>query len=645
MLFRVLSEIIVCVAASFEKSELWLRNRPTAHLLYHIGDVKILKQKAIERETEDFRPQRSGTIESFFSQQNEKQPVILRIYGNIDEVAETDLTPQIGCCCSKPAQEVLGKDPLFSFDSNESYTENIDISSYLVNTTSYFADMLRRIYSIYPESMRFLLTSHPYLYYLQFGDLSISTILQISMPSSCTQFSKSSSELESMMLNLVVTPELSLEVIPAAGYLALLLRNSQKVYQQWIADQPSLPDSVQRCYFYCVKLSSFFVASGNTYAQLLLGELLGLLGAVASERFKSVSREDSVQPHLTEFDLARVMIKRFFVKDLMGLPKSQIQNRIAFTVQSLLRFLKRQLDTKPLESLTVDRSLLREAKAQEQMLGSSQSTGNDESQGLLNEDNLPQSLQILFTEEELSVISQYWSTEYTLRGDRQRNERTKAFEGISCKNYAKWITKLTMRLLLLCPYETSSDSKHLKRSDSSNSQSKSTPLLTHTSSVSPSDENVLYVFKSLLYPSCADKAAYLLPYMVFFALRYHYQKQYSSENESESSTPRLVIPASEIPFFVSLSDYINTVLKKCDILSENEYRHCCSEILVSLNTLKAWRLQYQVMSGRMKDVAWLGEMLKGFLSLIDRIQVIRVAKILGQYEYALRCVKYHYPNE
>ena len=163
--------------------------------------------------------------------------------------------------------------------------------------------------------------------------------------------------------------------------------------------------------------------------------------------------------------------------------------------------------------------------------------------------------------------------------------------------------------------------------------------------MSPSDENVLYVFKSLLYPSCADKAAYLLPYMVFFALRYHYQKQYSSENESESSTPRLVIPASEIPFFVSLSDYINTVLKKCDILSENEYRHCCSEILVSLNTLKAWRLQYQVMSGRMKDVAWLGEMLKGFLSLIDRIQVIRVAKILGQYEYALRCVKYHYPNE
>lgn len=96
---------------------------------------------------------------------------------------------------------------------------------------------------------------------------------------------------------------------------------------------------------------------------------------------------------------------------------------------------------------------------------------------------------------------------------------------------------------------------------------------------------------------------------------------------------------------MSLSDYINTVLKKCDILSENEYRHCCSEILVSLNTLKAWRLQYQVMSGRMKDVAWLGEMLKGFLSLIDRIQVIRVAKILGQYEYALRCVKYHYPNE
>lgn len=68
------------------------------------------------------------------------------------------------------------------------------------------------------------------------------------------------------------------------------------------------------------KLASFFVTSGNTYAQLLLSELLGLLGAIASERFRSVSREDSVQPHLTEFDLARVMVKRFFVKDLMGSP-------------------------------------------------------------------------------------------------------------------------------------------------------------------------------------------------------------------------------------------------------------------------------------------------------------------------------------
>ena len=83
MLFRVLSEIIVCVAASFEKSNYWLQNHSSNHLLYHTTDITHLKQKAVDREAGDFKSQRSGTIESYFSQQNEKQPVILRIYGDL----------------------------------------------------------------------------------------------------------------------------------------------------------------------------------------------------------------------------------------------------------------------------------------------------------------------------------------------------------------------------------------------------------------------------------------------------------------------------------------------------------------------------------------------------------------------------------
>ena len=627
MLFRVLSEIIVCVAASFEKSENWLQNHSFNHLLYHTTDITLLKQKAVDREAGDFKSQRSGTIESYFSQQQEKQSVILHIYGDLHPTADPIVHPPLGFCCSKPLQEVLGKDPLYSFDSNEQSVENVDTKSYLVNTTGYFAEMLHRIHHLYPQSMETLLTSHPYLYHLAFGDLSLVSILQLTPPPSTFSFSKSASELEAIMLTLVATPELSLEVIPAVGYLSLILRASQKTYQQWIADQPFLPDSVQRCYFHCVKLASFFVTSGNSYAQLLLSELLGLLGAVASERFRSVSREDSVQPHLTEFDLARIMVKRFFVKDLMGLPRSEIQNRIAFTVQSLLHFLKIQMDLKPLEALTADRSLLREVRAKEQVSGESMT--NDE----LNEDSFPRSLQPLFTQEELSVISQYWSTEYTLRGDKQRIERIKCFDGINCTNYAKWVTKLAMRLLILCPTDSQFDS-----TDCSSRHNSSTPQLTPSSSsiLSQSDYQIYYIFKSLFYPSCADKASYLLPYLILFSLRYHYQKQQSIDNNQDSSTPRLFVRFSDIPFFLTLSKYLNNVLTQCDIQSDSEYKHCCTEILTLINTLRAWSIQYQTMSGRMKDKAWLRDLLNGFLSLLDRTQIIRVAKTLGQYEYALR---------
>ena len=253
------------------------------------------------------------------------------------------------------------------------------------------------------------------------------------------------------------------------------------------------------------------------------------------------------------------------------------------------------------------------------------------------EDTLPPSLRILFSTEELSVISQYWSTEYSLRGDKQRAERSRGFEGITCKNYAKWVTKLTMRLLLLCPSETPTLARTDTRSVDSRASdtSASSATIPRSESVSQTSDSVLYVFKSLLYPTCADKAAYLLPYFVVFALQYHYQKQRAEENEN-ASTPRLFIPVGEIAFFGLLASFLNATLESCDVLSDNEHKHCCSEVLTTLNTLQAWRLQNQVASDQQKEQAWRGEMLRGFIGLVDRTQVIRVAKLLGQFEYALR---------
>ena len=616
------------------------------------------------------------------------------------------------------------------FETDTTLSENLSFSGSLSSAATFFAATLRRIAARHPATFPSLLHSRPYLFLLRFGDHSIADMLQISPPCSLSQPAKSAEELAAFMRTLVATPELSLEVVPAVGYLALLLRTSQRVYQRWLAQQPLLPDVVQQCFLFCLRLASFFVASGNQYAQRLLGEVLGLMGAAAPERFAALAREDGVQPQLGEFDLARGMIRRFFVKDLMGLPRSEIQNRIAFTVQSLLRFLQARMETEPLERLTSDRELLLRAREERRKEVANQSVHQSINQSVdqttkqsninpsstnpsstnpsstkqsninpttnpssinpttnpsninpttnpsninpttnpsptdslpTEEDSLPPSLRILFTPEELSVISQYWSTEYSLRSDKQRAERSRGFEGISCKNYAKWVTKLAMRLLLLSPAESSSLSRTDTRSvDShlSDASSSSVPL-SHSSSTLQPSESVLYVFKSLLYPTCADKAAYLLPYFIVFALEYHYKKQRTEENE-HASTPRLVIPVGDVPLFGLLATFLNQTLAACDVLSDNETKHCGSEVLATLNTLQAWQLQsqqgiqtnpgQQAIKGLQsmqsnqnnpsndaaKDQAWRGEMLRGFLGMIDRTQVVRVAKLLGQFEYALR---------
>ena len=799
MLGRVLGEVVVCVAASFERRALWLRERRG-------------RERREERREER---ERDGRITSYFTQREE---VVLCVYGvdqremeessgSVDSLSsmrsnvissmrsnvksniksntqsntqsitqsntqsitqstmqsntksttksktESDtksITVTKSQSTTKPTTKPLSPSTppepnLFpGFETDTTLSENLSFSGSLSSAATFFAATLRRIAARHPATFPSLLHSRPYLFLLRFGDHSIADMLQISPPCSLSQPAKSAEELAAFMRTLVATPELSLEVVPAVGYLALLLRTSQRVYQRWLAQQPLLPDVVQQCFLFCLRLASFFVASGNQYAQRLLGEVLGLMGAAAPERFAALAREDGVQPQLGEFDLARGMIRRFFVKDLMGLPRSEIQNRIAFTVQSLLRFLQARMETEPLERLTSDRELLLRAREErrKEVADSSvhqsinQSVDQTTKQSNINpsstnpsstnpsstnpsstkqsninpttnpssinpttnpsninpttnpssinpttnpsninpttnpsptdslpteEDSLPPSLRILFTPEELSVISQYWSTEYSLRSDKQRAERSRGFEGISCKNYAKWVTKLAMRLLLLSPAESSSLSRTDTRSvDShlSDASSSSVPL-SHSSSTLQPSESVLYVFKSLLYPTCADKAAYLLPYFIVFALEYHYKKQRTEENE-HASTPRLVIPVGDVPLFGLLATFLNQTLAACDVLSDNETKHCGSEVLATLNTLQAWQLQsqqgiqtnpgQQAIKGLQsmqsnqnnpsndaaKDQAWRGEMLRGFLGMIDRAQVVRVAKLLGQFEYALR---------
>lgn len=626
MLSRVLSEIIVCVSASFEKCSQWLKKTPQTHIEFNHGSLEEFKKVAIERESASSlaKPTQERTIDSFFLQKTvEPTEVVMTVYGeekNQKRVSSQKSWAFPGQCCTfSPVAHVY--DNLYSFESNGDATEMIDIAKYVEDTSAYFTETLRHISSQHPKLFEELLQQRPYLFFLRFGDYSLYDVVNRDVPSSLLSFTVTTDQLISLFQLICNIPELSLEIVPAMGYASLLLKNSQKVFQQWIAPMTAIPSIVQQFYYYCIRLSSVAVTNHSHHTQLLIGEVLGLLGAIAPERFESQVNEDTVQLHLTDFELALTMIKRFFVKDLMGLPKREIQNRLALTVQRLLRFLYEKLCSCRIEDLTADsriRSLFR--KEQEKKENST-----------VEGDYFPERLRLLFSEEELSVISQYWKTEYSIR--KEGSDHTKGFEGISVKNYAKWITKCSFRLISLCPKEEEPSTQPLEtQSGRSSTLDVNSASSTNELKAIQSNDSVVYVFRTLLTPLCADRVSFLFPHIIQFALFYHY-KHY---NDSGAESPQNLVS----PFISSFASYCNDLLHRCDITSDNEVQHCCSDLLGALNTLEAWSRKYRLLSIRNPKATYKtkSEIIDAFLSQLDHRQIIRVAKILGQYERALKYV-------
>ena len=67
-------------------------------------------------------------------------------------------------------------------------------------------------------------------------------------------------------------------------------------------------------------------------------------------------------------------------------------------------------------------------------------------------------------------------------------------------------------------------------------------------------------------------------------------------------------------------------------------QHCCGDLLAALDTLDSWAMTYEYKGTTTGNSAWQtkGRVLHQFLGMIDRRQVIRVAKLLGQYERAIK---------
>ena len=109
-------------------------------------------------------------------------------------------------------------------------------------------------------------------------------------------------------------------------------------------------------------------------------------------------------------------------------------------------------------------------------------------------------------------------------------------------------------------------------------------------------------------------------------------------SSSSTTTPNTTQP---IPtYFTVFANYCNEILHRYDISNDNEVQHCCSDLLLTFNTLEAWSRSYAILALKNPKSSYKTKsfILSSFLSLLDHRQIIRVAKILGQYERAL---KYH----
>ena len=619
MLFRVFSEVLVCVAAAFERLHAFTAQFTSQDARFlQLTPEQWRQHCAVEAKP---KAPTQTTIVSFFSQAKndpanserfiEESGIFLSIYGSA-EIAQN----------SAPF-----KDPLFSFTKATLTAIQNDPEAYEAAMSDFFAAIIKRIAAKFPAQIMECLNSRPYLYFLKYGQSYINTLLNVSLPSSCYH-SYSSSALLQLFAQIITIPELSLEIAPALQYVSFVLDVSQESYHELIRGNLTIPAVVQSFYNYCLHICSVIDSTHDNHTLVIIGHLLGQLGAIAPNRFEAKKSKSAIPSNYTDFDLARYLIKHFFVKDLMGLPKRDVQNRIALTVQKLLRFLESKLTDSFSEEVTADRELVaRVRKARE-----TQKAQEAEDMQPLQQQHLPLVLQQLFTEEEICVISQYWRTEYSTRNEGAASYR--GFEGISVKSYVKWVTKLASRLLAMCPKEAeavqpslstgsssgkSTRSAQSARSAQSSVRSSTLDMEVNASRPAAQEESVYYLFKPLLSSSCADKTAFLFPYIVQFALLFHGRREKGA-------------------FAAQLAAYFNETLKKADVQSDNECQHCLATVLSLLETLQAWQNVYFVRGKRENNKALLEKsaVLERFLEQIVKKEVVRVSLILGQYVRSLK---------
>ncbi|KAK8827806.1 hypothetical protein WA577_007353, partial [Blastocystis sp. JDR] len=168
MLFRVFSEVLVCVAAAFERLHAFTAQFTSQDARFlQLTPEQWRQHCAVEAKP---KAPTQTTIVSFFSQAKndpanserfiEESGIFLSIYGSA-EIAQN----------SAPF-----KDPLFSFTKATLTVIQNDPEAYEAAMSDFFAAIIKRIAAKFPAQIMECLNSRPYLYFLKYGQSYINTL-------------------------------------------------------------------------------------------------------------------------------------------------------------------------------------------------------------------------------------------------------------------------------------------------------------------------------------------------------------------------------------------------------------------------------------------------------------------------------------
>lgn len=443
-------------------------------------------------------------------------------------------------------------------------------------------DLLLFLHSLHPALIQSFLQQYHYFYTLSFSAYTLGDL--ISPP-----FTPKNDHQEEAMMQLCSTiihilPS-SFEVFVSLNYLKTMLKQQEQYLQTWIEKTIFLPELLQKLMYYLLTIYTNFIQEENKEGQQYISECISCLGAIPSEKYTLTQETLSTYPiYETDINLCLKHIIPFCIEKIKGIPSIQSSTRLGFTIQSLLEYL---------------------------YLNDPQ----NEDKSTLEKTTFPEYLNKVFSNEELSYISQFWYSkyQYTLLETKMR-----PMQDISIQYYHPWLCHMTRHL-----YTILRDQLKTGVPSGKEVQKNATVLLKCISLAHIPTATILH----FLFPFYIVDALALLEKEASHPHGYTFDQ---FKEEWIEMVHRVALQLSQeqfqdVPSFNNTTASIGEILLYAfEVLSY--WTSGTRDPMIYRNPNEGWRSFDPVVNERIKE----------FLSSISKEDKIRMAVSIGNYEFAIR---------